>query len=567
MSSDRSWALLGAAAAAAAAASAAACACRRRSSGDGAGGDDGDDAGFRPSARADEARRGLQGADGADPGGRLVELFMAAKFAVDTVHADKVGRLLRPDEPRSRPYEPGAGPKPTAEEATMTRIKEVTERAFFDVLNEDLAATPPSTQRVPGVLASLRSQLEQLTPGVQREALARDLGMVDWADVAATVADTRTQRSVVAFFMERVSRLEAPATEAATKARTKALLERVRAAAGDGSPPEAAASLAGEVLRFVHAELGTLEKSVREARRHLLAPVAARDVAAHVKAFHAEDRQVRAETKGFPLARAWLHKTVLLMVDKAEEEEEEEAEAEGEKTQAKKSVRALPTCSLSVERVAAKDAALFARVPVEAVLRLVLYPLEGKETLPETLALQKELLRECCDAVQATVLAAAAASVCGMVTRNEKVPALVAEAVAAELAKEGATVATVGEEVCAHVDGALLGLGRGPLATAERQMVTGMLTNLTKEHDKLYATYHARLVSVVAPLVAKGIDGAGHASLAEALKGTAFVHLGDTMLRLVAKTRVLIECNVAWYRAVAYDALLADIAEAMPQQQ
>eukprot|EP01059_Diplonema_ambulator_P015459 TRINITY_DN265_c0_g1_i1.p1 TRINITY_DN265_c0_g1~~TRINITY_DN265_c0_g1_i1.p1 ORF type:complete len:936 (+),score=371.32 TRINITY_DN265_c0_g1_i1:120-2810(+) len=452
---------------------------------------------------------------GAEEREKLQTLLLKAKMAHDAVFNDKK-QAEDEDEDESM--------------VTVKRIKKAAEKAFWDILSEELAATPPVTDRLGPALQGLKDLLFEVTPRKMREALELELtDCVDW-ELLKHSMNYDTLENLVKYFMGKILELEAPADNESTKAATAEMLAKISA----GGPPSV---VVPDAIRFLHERLDALVKAIQAARKTLIAPLLAKDAENHVRDLYTEE--VSQKVHSFETTKKWLEETIKTSVPVSGESKPEDYGF---------------TLPFTAQDVFERSNKLYTMVPKMAVIKAILRPktcnIDG--SFPEVLRLHRDLLRRYADQAQLVTLTAAISGLAGQLSGCSKVMKPVADEVAEMLITPGMRLPAIIDQVVHIID-----REKGsPMSEPQRKLLVGVLEKVANPEDKVYATYLTRLSSIVMQLVLVGPQNMAPIS------STPFAHVAPLLQELVYSVSKLCSLNTQWTRPF-YDPLLSALSQEM----
>eukprot|EP01064_Diplonema_japonicum_P000441 TRINITY_DN102_c0_g2_i2.p1 TRINITY_DN102_c0_g2~~TRINITY_DN102_c0_g2_i2.p1 ORF type:complete len:916 (+),score=279.67 TRINITY_DN102_c0_g2_i2:79-2826(+) len=446
---------------------------------------------------------------------KLQTLLLKAKMAHDVVFNTK---------------KPADEEEEDSSTLTVKKIKKAAEKAFWDILAEELSATPPMTERLGGALQGLKDLLFEVTPRKMKEALELELkDCVDW-ELLKHSLNYDTLQGLVRYFMDKVLELEAPAENEATKAATDEMLAKIDA----GGP---ATVVVVEALRFLHEKLDTLVKAIHEAKKTLIGPLLAKDAENLVKELYKEEVQQGIHT--FGATKKWLEQTIKAAVPVSGDSKPEEYGFP------------LP---LTTQDIFEKTNKLYTMVPKLALLKAVLKPksVGTQAQFPEVLRLHRDLVRIYADQAQIVTLTAAISGLAGQLSGCSKVMKPVADEVSEMLKTPGLRLPAIIDQVVHIID-----REKGePMTEQSRMLLVGVLEKVANVEDKVYATYHNRLFAIIGQLVLCGPQDM------PSIASTPFAHLAAPLQELTFSVSKLCALNLNWTRAF-YDPILSAISQEM----
>ena len=415
-----------------------------------------------------------------------------------------------------------------AEGLTVKKIKKAAEKAYWDILGEELSSDPPNIDRICTVLEGIKEQLLDITPRKMKTKLESEMSdKIDW-ELLKRSLNYSTLGDLIKFFIGKILELEAPADNDATKAATEAQLEYI-------SSGVEMHKIVVSSFRFISDKLNKLSKAIHDARKSLFGPLLAKDVESHVQALFTEELQQNVHQ--LQNTRQYLLDTLKGALPITPDSKPEEL---GYKS------------TLTVEDVMNKSNKLYTLVPKMAILRCVTQPKTTEKNFPELLKLDKDLLRIAADKIQLVTLSAAIAGLSAQLTGSQKVMKPVADAACEMLSTPGIRLSHVIEEVIHIIDREL---GR-PTPEETLKLLTGMLQKVASPDDKVYQTYQKRLAGLISQLIISGPEAVPSVS------STPFAHLATQVQSLVLPLSKVATLNVKWCR-MFYDSVLSAIVDDM----
>eukprot|EP01060_Flectonema_neradi_P019803 TRINITY_DN2726_c0_g1_i1.p1 TRINITY_DN2726_c0_g1~~TRINITY_DN2726_c0_g1_i1.p1 ORF type:complete len:948 (+),score=231.51 TRINITY_DN2726_c0_g1_i1:63-2846(+) len=413
---------------------------------------------------------------------------------------------------------------------TVKKIKKAAEKAYWDILAEELGSDPPNVDRISTVLEGIKEQLLDITPRKMKANLETEMSdKVDW-ELLKQSLNYSTLGDLIKFFIGKILELEAPADNEATKAAAEAQLEYI--SSGVEMPKIVVSS-----FRFLSDKLSSLSKAIHDARKSLFGPLLAKDVESHVQALFTEELNQNAHQ--LQNTRQYLTDTLKAAFPLTPDSKPEDL---GYKT------------GLTVEDIMNKSNKLYTIVPKMAILRCVTQPKTVDNNFPELLKLDRDLLRITADKIQLVTLSAAISGLSAQLTGSQKVMKPVADAACEMLSTPGIRLPHVIEEVIHIIDREL---GK-PTPEETVKLLTGMLQKVASPDDKVYQTYQKRLSGLISQLIISGPEGVPPVS------STPFAHLATQVQSLVLPLSKVATLNVKWCR-MYYDSLLSSIVSDIQQ--
>eukprot|EP00667_Euglena_gracilis_P002834 EG_transcript_2843 len=341
-------------------------------------------------------------------------------------------------------------------------LREVAEKAFWDVLAAEVAAEPPQYARVGALVQEVSVTLQDCLP---RDARFREEleAALDW-DVLGRTLSPELLRSFAGYVLGKVMELEAPVHGP----QTKALLDGLNAQlAGPFAP-----GLVVAVFRAVMGKLRQLKTEVDAARRNLVKLRLRPDAVALQQNFVATS--LALGRLSFTVTRAWLAQALALH---------------------------FPARPVGLGR---RDG--YAAVVREGLLELLQapHPVMG-HTAPETLALDVANLVHLQNRLQHVTLVACLVNLAGMAAQQRRwtLPSSDLARLKGALDKCLAQPGTTLPDLTAAITGFLSHCAAErdtTLAVADIDLVTAMLGKTTNVTDPVFAAFRGKVVAALSRL-------------------------------------------------------------------
>ncbi|KAJ9472218.1 t-complex 11 like isoform cra b [Diplonema papillatum] len=398
------------------------------------------------------------------------------------------------------------------------KLRSVMEKAYWDTLTVHLKETPPHTDFLNRVVKDLRNMLSGIAPRRLKDRIKQQFENVDWDFMRADgTCDRASLEIIMNLFMDYVKGFQAPAKNDASSAVAKALLVQIRDASSEAS------AVVTAVLSGIQQQLVELTDDITAAREVLAAPTLAQEAGDHVREFYRTQVQLGLHT--FAATTKWL---------RAHRD--------------------------------ASGAEVNDRLICTAIIELILNP-RTAPCFPESLQLDRALLKQLADETQLITLTTAILGAAGQVTRCHNLLAKpLTEEVASVLRKPSTQLPTLTQHSLGVVSSELRKFNKKALSEGDMNLLAGMINNMvTNPDDRLLMTYQQRFTQIVSQRIMKQL-GASNAPMASTLQQTPLPPLGpfavmeENVEELVTLAVRLISFNIKWAKPY-YDRLLPALRE------